>query len=162
MSENPPETPAGDPPADDDVARLREALDKERNLRKEAEKAAKANTDAAKRLQQFEDSQKSESQKLSERLAQAEKRAVLAERAALVARVAGERGVPAGALVGDDEESIRKSADDLIAWRDAAKSTTPPVPSRRPIRSGVSDGTDSLTGKDRAAAALRALRASAG
>lgn len=163
MSETPPETPAGEPQGEDDLARVREALDKERAFRKEAEKAAKANADAAKRLRELEESQKTESQKIAERLAQAEQRAVQAERAAMVARIAGEKGVPAAALVGDDEESITRSAETLIAWRDAAKATPPASPpTRRPVRSGVTDGADNLTGKDRAAAALRALRASAG
>lgn len=160
-NENPPG--GGGQEQTDDLARVREALDKERRLRKEAEGRAKSNDDAARRLAELEESQKTESQKLAERLAQAEGRAAKAERAALVARIASDKGVPAKALVGDDEDALIAHADELIAWRDAAKTTTSPPPQqRRPPRSGVTTGEDNLTGKDRAAAALRALRATAG
>lgn len=144
--------PAGQEPTDD-IAKLREALEKERVIRKEAEKAAKTNADAAKRLAEVEESQKTESQKLAERADAAERRAADLERAVLRTRVAAEKGVPEGSLVGDDEDALRKHADELIAWRDAsATKTTPPV--RRPVRSGTASGDDQ-SGKERAAAALR-------
>jgi hypothetical protein len=61
--------------------------EKWKKLSRDNETKAKANADAAKRLAEIEDSQKSETEKLTERLAQAEERATSATRLAVAARV---------------------------------------------------------------------------
>lgn len=123
MSETPTttETPAGavSEPKVDDVAKVREALEKERNLRKEAEKAAKANTDAAKRLAELEESQKTELQKAVERAEMAE-RALTERQAADEARriadeVAKDKGILPGILRGSTREEIEAHAEQILA-----------------------------------------------
>jgi hypothetical protein len=106
---------------------------------REQEKRAKDNADAAKRLGEIEESQKTEQQKLTDRLAAAETRAAAAERSALTSRVASEKGVPASALQGDDEAALIKAADELIAWRDSGQSDKSRTRLRVP-REGITPG----------------------
>lgn len=90
------------------------------NLRKEAAKyrtEAKANADAAKRLSEIEDAQKSEQQKAAEAAAATERRAAEAEAKALRLEVAFEKGLtPAQAkrLVGGSREELEADADDIL------------------------------------------------
>lgn len=126
-------------------------------------KAAKA------RLQEIEDAGKSEQQRLNEQLA--EKDRLLAEREAALAQaqmsslratVAADKGVPAGSLTGSTKEELEASADQLIAWRDAAKPPTRKAPTSGGLKSGASSGGDSSADpKERAAAAVRAFRGGA-
>lgn len=111
-------------------------------------KIAKANSEAAglrKRLRELEplaakakeleDANKSEAEKLTERLSGAEKRAQEAELRALRLEVAAEKGLtPAQArrLVGSSKEELEEDADDLLssfAPKDDAPKT-PRVPGR--------------------------------
>lgn len=114
----------------------------------------------AKALQDAMDSDKGELQTALERAEQAEKRAAEAERSALRNKVAATRGVPAAALIGETEEELSASADELIAWRDQNKQQT----SKRPTASaGLKSGAtgrenDNLDPKAKAADALRRLR----
>lgn len=79
--------------------------------------AAKANEDAAQRLAAFEESQKTEAQKLQEERDQA-KADLAAERAArLRAEVAATKGIPAALLSGSTQEELEASADALIAFK---------------------------------------------
>ena len=100
-------------------------------LRQEAAKyrtEAKANADAAKRLAEIEEAQKTEAQKLADRLAQAEAKAQAAELKALRSDIAQAKGVPAVLLTGSTEEELNASADMLLEFRgEAAK--PPAVPS---------------------------------
>lgn len=82
--------------------------------------AAKANEDAAKRLAEIEQSQKTEAEKAAERLAAAEKRAVELEAKANRAEVAAAKGVPADLLTGSTVEELEASADALIKFKEAA------------------------------------------
>lgn len=126
-------------------------------------KAAKA------RLQEIEDAGKSEQQRLNEQLA--EKDRLLAEREAALAQaqmsslratVAADKGVPAGSLTGSTKEELEASADQLIAWRDAAKPPTRKAPTSGGLKSGASSSGDSSADpKERAAAAIRAFRGGA-
>lgn len=92
---------------DDDVAAMRKAL-------------AKANREAAanrKRLAEYEDRDKTESQRLSERAEAAEKRAGQAESRLLRLEVAARKGLPAqlaARLQGDTEEELEEDADSLL------------------------------------------------
>lgn len=79
--------------------------------------AAKANEDAAKRLAAFEESQKTEAQKLQEERDQA-KADLATERAArLRAEVAASKGIPASLLSGSTQEELEASADALIEFK---------------------------------------------
>jgi hypothetical protein len=111
-------------------------------LRKEAadyRTKAKANADAAKRLQEIEDANKSEAEKVAERLATAERRATAAERKALLLQVASEKGLTpkqAARLQGETAEELAADADDLLAEFKPADSS-----GRRPKESGRIAGT---------------------
>ena len=92
-------------------------------LRQEAAKyrtEAKANADAAQRLAEYEEAQKTEAQKLADRLAAAEQKALAAELKALRSDIAQAKGVPAGLLTGSTEEELNASADALLAFRGEA------------------------------------------
>lgn len=84
--------------------------------------AAKANEDAAKRLAEIEESQKTEGEKAAERLAAAEQRAAQLEMKANRAEVAAAKGVPADLLTGSTVEELTASADALIKFKEAAAS----------------------------------------
>lgn len=124
---------------------------------------------AASRLREIEDAGKSEQQRLNEQLA--EKDRLLAEREAALAQaqmsslratVAADKGVPAGSLTGSTKEELEASADQLIAWRDAAKPPTRKAPNSGGLKSGASSSGDSSADpKERAAAAVRAFRGGA-
>ena len=111
-NETPDETP--DAPAETDwqaEARKWEKRSKE-NLA-----TAKANEAAAKRLAELEESQKTEAQKVQERLDAAEKRAAELELKATRAEVAAAKGVPVELLSGSTQEELEAAADALIAFR---------------------------------------------
>ena len=87
---------------------------------------AKANADAATRLKEFEDRDKSEAQKLAERADAAEKRAAEIEGRALRLEVAAEKGLtPAQAkrLTGSTREELEADAEELKSM--FAPSATP-------------------------------------
>lgn len=138
-----------------------EEFEKALGKRLERERAKFADYDDLKaraaRLDEIEESQKTELQKLQERAATAEQRASEFERQALAARIAAEMNVPVEVLHGDDEASIRAAAQKVIEWRDAGKK---PAPKPKSLKSGAS-ADDAMTGKERAALALRQLRGSA-
>lgn len=84
------------------------ALQREREARRKAEQEAKANADAARRLAEIEESQKTETQKLNDRATAAEAKALAAELAALRLEVALD-SAPEGMELG----KVRKLADRL-------------------------------------------------
>lgn len=92
-----------------------------KKLRDEAAKyrtEAKANAEAAKRLAQFEESQKSEQQKLMERAEAAERERDEIRLEALRLRIAHEKGLTpkqAARLRGSSEEELAADADDLLS-----------------------------------------------
>lgn len=86
-------------------------------LARKHEKEAKANADAAKRLAEFEDANKSEVEKAAAKAAESEKRAQEAELKVLRLEVAAEKGLnPAQAkrLVGTTREEFESDADELL------------------------------------------------
>lgn len=109
----------------------------------------------ASKFDEQEQASKTELQKALERADAAEKAAAAHEQAALRATVAAAKGVPAAGLTGSTKEELEKSADELIAWRDNGKKPAAPPAG---LRSGTGAGLEQLTGKERAAAALRQLR----
>lgn len=85
---------------------------------REQEARAKANAAAATKLQEFEDRDKTEAQRLVERAEAAEKRAQEIEAHAIRLEVAAEKGLtPAQAkrLLGTTREELEADADDLLA-----------------------------------------------
>lgn len=78
---------------------------------------AKQHEDAARRLAELEERDKTETQKLQDKLAAAEKRAKDAEAALLRHQVAAEKNVPADLLTGGSREELEAAADKLIAFR---------------------------------------------
>lgn len=155
MSENTtPETPAQAPeekPAEEQPAKP------ETDWKAEArkwEQRAKENTEAAKKLADLEEANKSELQKAQERAKELEQRATQAEQMALRTRIAAEMNVPVEVLQGTDEDSIKASAQRVLDWRDSNK---PKAPAPKSLKSG-SSGEPPTGEKGRAAAALRSLR----
>lgn len=184
----PPPTPASAAPAPAEVEpkpepveaisdELRDAgkaaIQKERDARKDLDRrlaeAERLNADLAAKVQEFQDRDKSDQQKLADQVTALQKQiaakdaeVVKAKHASLRAAVAAEKGVPAAGLTGTTEEELRASADELIAWRDAAAVKRPPKPPAPTtgLKSGASTtGDQSTDPKERAAQALRQLRA---
>ena len=103
-----PETGKPDAPDSDDVKAIKAALKK---ANKEAETFRL-------KVKELEDKEKSDSEKLSEKAADAEKRAQEAEIRAMRLEVAFEKGLkPAQAkrLVGTTKEELEEDADDFLA-----------------------------------------------
>lgn len=109
-----PLEPAAEPPKED-ADGLKRALNSERQLRAAAEKAKSA---AEKRIQEFEDAQKSDLEKVTARAEAAEKKAADLERSVLRSRVAAKHDLPAelaDRLQGDDEAALDEDAKRLAA-----------------------------------------------
>jgi alanyl-tRNA synthetase len=115
-------------------------------IRREAAKyrtEAKANADAAKRLAEIEDAQKSESERAAERLREAEEKATALESQLIVAKVASESGVPVELLAGPADrtaDGIKAYADLIHAYATKTKTTTggrAPAQGRTPSNSGA-------------------------
>lgn len=121
------------------------------NLRSDLDKA-KGDRDTLKtRVEQIEDAEKTEMQRLTDRLAKMEAEKKDAERRALVLEVAQTKGVPADLvefLVGDTRDELEAKADKLSALATVEDDRTAP-PSRRPtpaLRPGASPADADLNG----------------
>lgn len=90
------------------------ALKAEREARKAAEKAA---AEALAKVKEFEDRDKSETQKQQEALAEAQAKLAELTVAKTRAEVAAAKGVPAALLTGSTQEELEASADALIAFK---------------------------------------------
>jgi hypothetical protein len=104
-----------------------------RDKAREQEKRAKSNAEAAKRLAEIEDAQKTESQKAAEALAKAEQRASAAEQRATALSIAtehklGKDDAETLALL-PDEDSMRKLAQRLAGQAAEQKKNGNRVPS---------------------------------
>lgn len=132
------------PPPNDDLGDAgKKALETERKARRDAERRAK---DAEAALKEVEDRDKSDSEKLADRIAASEKRAEEAERRALRAEVAQEKGLTAAQakrLSGDTREDLETDADELLEVFKPERSASGP-PSKRPTADlrGGTDPTD--------------------
>lgn len=117
---------------------------------REWEKRAKANADAATRLAEFEESQKSEAQKLSDAKTAAEQDAALARAEALRWRIAAKHGISDEDaelfLTGTDEETLTKQAERLAERVTAPAGDGRPRPPKpdpnqgKPVTDGASTG----------------------
>jgi hypothetical protein len=121
------ETPASE--ADTATPKPTETVDFWKQKAREQEKRAKENSEAAKRLTELEESQKTEYQRLTDRADAEYRRAQEAEMKLLRHEVAAETGVPATALrflTGNTREEIEASAKDVLDLiGDAGKPRTP-------------------------------------
>lgn len=122
-----PAKPDPKPPASggDDLAELKAALKK---ANKEAEESRR-------KLKEIEDRDKSESEKLTDRLTAAEQRATEAESRALRMEVAAAKGLTAGQakrLVGTTKEELEADADELLTDFAPKGGDTKPPPGGRP------------------------------
>lgn len=98
------------------------ALEAERKARREADRQMKG---LQAKLQEFEDRDKSELEKLQARLAAAEKSATEATLKALRSDVAQAKGVPALLLTGSTEDELNASADALLSFKGKPASAPP-------------------------------------
>ncbi len=110
-----------------------ETVDFWKQKAREQEQRAKANAEAATRLEQIENASKTETQKLTDRADTAEQRATRAEADLLKVTVAWEKGLtPAQAkrLVGETREELEADADDLLTtFKPATDEQQPVAPS---------------------------------
>jgi hypothetical protein len=133
------------------------------NLR-ESEKKMKA------RLAEFEaekqareDAEKTEAQKLADRLAKAESEAQAARRDLLVTKAAAKYGIPetlAGFLSGDSEEEIEEKAKALAEYAGGTKPPANPIPGKpKPtLVPGSGEGATEDFDPDAVAAKIRAVQ----
>lgn len=101
----------------------------------------------AKQFDEFQDAQKTEQQKLTERAERAEQALVAAESARLRASIAAKHGVPEVLLSGSTEEALEEAATALLAF----KGTPPSAPSSDGQGNqgpSVSDSVKQLTRED--------------
>jgi hypothetical protein len=134
-----PET--GDTPAPQQDDDFKSDGSKERVLA-DLKKARDERAALAARLKEYEDRDKSEGEKLTDKLTAAEQRAVAAEQRAMRLEVAASKGLtPAQAkrLVGDTKEELEADADEILEAF-PTKAGSPP-PSNKPSPSGRG-GTD--------------------
>jgi hypothetical protein len=120
-SEFPADTPVADMAPDAQAAYWRAQAQKHEKLWKSAKetnpKEIESLREKAKRFDEFEESQKSETQKAVDRAAAAEAKIAEIETRALRAEVAADKGIPAALLSGATKEDLEASADALLAFR---------------------------------------------
>jgi hypothetical protein len=101
--------------------------------------AADKNRTAAEKLAEIEESQKTESEKQAEKIAELEKKAARAEALETRYNVATKKGVPAELLAGPGDD-VEAFADALLKWRGTApaekKGSPSPTQGKQPGRTG--------------------------
>lgn len=140
---DPAATDQPDAPADTAAPAEHPDIAKWKALARKHEQTAKANAEAARKLAELEDRDKSAADKAAEQSAAAIARAEKAERELVRLRVASEKGLtPAQAkrLVGNTEDELAADADELLA---DLKPSAPPAAAatRRPTET-LSGGGD--------------------
>ena len=81
-----------------------------------------------------------------------------AEQKAAGKNVAAAKGVPVSALTGSTPEEWEAAADALLEWRAAQQVQDKPAKPVRGLKSGATSSDQILDAKERAAAAIRAMR----
>jgi hypothetical protein len=107
MTEPTPVVPATDSPEPAEQPKPTETVDFWKQKAREQEKRAKENASAAQRLAEIEEANKTEAQKVSDRLTQAEERAAAAERRAIRFEIASEFS-----LTPDDAKALEHVASE--------------------------------------------------
>lgn len=108
---------------------LASELEKWKSLARKNEQRAKENAAAAQKLAEFEDANKTELEKLTERAAAAEARAAQVELASVRNEIALEKGLTpsqAKRLVGSTRDELAADADELIADLKVSKPSAAP------------------------------------
>jgi hypothetical protein len=113
---------------------------------------------SAAKLAEIEAANKTESEKVAERLAAAEKRAVELEAKAARAGVAAAKGVPAALLSGSTQEELEASADALIAFRGETPKADP-APEKKTYFVPDEGGVPALGKPDNISPGMGSLRA---
>lgn len=134
-----PETP--EPPADTAPVAEHPDVAKWKALARKHEQTAKANADAARRLAELEDRDKSAADKAAEQSAAAIARAEKAERELVRLQIASEKGLTpsqAKRLVGETPEELAADADELLA--DLKPKATASPATRRPAETLTGGG----------------------
>ena len=158
-TENPtPETESDETLGDAGKKALQEERDARKALEKQLRDATKAREAAEGRVREFEDRDKSETEKLTGRIKELEQlyeesqRSLSAKDVDILRRdVARDKGVPVSAVTGTTKEEMEAAADALLEWR----GSQPKKPAG--FQSGAS-APNGASEKDRAAAAIRAMR----
>jgi hypothetical protein len=121
-------------------------------LRAEAAKyrtEAKANAEAAQKLAEFEDAQKTEAQKLADAKTAAEQDAAAARADALRWKTAAKFGITDAQaelfLTGADEATLTRQAEALAALKPTSDTTTAPAP-RADLSQGARNGASTAGG----------------
>lgn len=157
MSENAPEKPAQ---ATEEKPAEEQTTQAETDWKAEARKwetRAKENSEAAKKLADLEEANKSELEKEREARSAAEKERDSAKTEALRLSVAHAKGLTPGQakrLVGSTKEELEADADEILAEFGTTKKA---APAPKTLKSG-SSSSEPTGEKGRAAAALRQLR----
>lgn len=108
--------PTGDEPGEQPTDWQKEA-EKWQALARKHEKRATANAEKATAFDDFQESQKSEQQKLADQLARTQAELADTRTTALRHQIAAAKGVPAALLTGATEDELTASADALLAFR---------------------------------------------
>lgn len=125
----------------DETPDLAAELDKWKALARKQEARAKENAEAAKKLAEIEDAEKTESQRLAEQLEQLKGENETLRISNLRSDVAASKGVPAALLTGSTKEELEEAADALLTF----KGETPKAPSSEgqgKVGSSVSEGSE--------------------
>lgn len=154
MSTQPTEAPATEPQETNESEKQAEqpkpseTVDFWKQKAREQEKRAKENAEAAKRLAEIEDAQKSEAQKAADALAKAEQRAAEAEAKALSLQIATEHklGAEDASLLAalPDEDSMRALAKRLAGQVEEQKKNGNRVPKEGTSTTSGPTGDDEM------------------
>lgn len=112
----------------------------------------------AAKFDEFQEASKSELQKMSERAQRLEAELAAERERAGKAAVAAVKGVPVSALSGSTPDEWEAAADALLEWRAVQQVSEKPAKAVRGLKSGATSSDQTLDAKERAAAAIRALR----
>ena len=157
MADQPTEdATATDAPTEPTETKPTETVEFWKSKAREQEKRAKANAGAADKLAKLEESQKTETQRLTDQLAAEKAQRETVEKQAMRFRVAASKGVPADLidrLQGDSEDELSADADTLLKLVSDGKKSGNHVPREGATPSGpkqdeVREFTRNLFGSD--------------
>lgn len=139
--------PEGDKPEGTDDKVSQAEIDKWKAMARKHEAQAKANAEKARKFDESEEANRSETEKAAAKAAEAEKRAQEAELKALRLEVAANKGLsPAQAkrLVGTTIEELESDADELLeSFKPSDDNRTPPAGKPREDLRGGGDPSES-------------------
>ena len=110
-----PGTEGGDGANQEPPVDYKALYEAEKKHSREWEKKAKANKTAAAALEEANNANKTAEDQIADLKKRLDDKEKEEKRSKIAAKVAQEKGVPASLIVGDDEESMSKWADDMLA-----------------------------------------------